>query len=217
MRIYVCTDIHGSARAIDRIREQVKRLKPSLLCCLGDLSIFEHDLDRLLFEMNSFNLPTLMLHGNHESEERLRAACAQLPMIRFIHKEAVTIDGWTFAAFGGGGFDERYPELERLRKGWKGLDWSRTVFLSHAPPFGTTLDDVGEGGEEWHVGSKTLRKLIDEEQPLIVVAGHIHECFLATDSAGATRIENPGPGGRLYDLDALFRERKGTEDAKRGV
>ncbi len=209
MRIYAFTDLHGDSRALRAVQRAVKENEPDAVVMTGDLTIFEHELSPLLSRLHLLKKPVLIVHGNHESAERMRRACARFPRLRFIHKEFLQLGGYTFIGFGGGGFEERYPELEALqkRKSWRLLDWSKVIFLSHAPPFGTALDDVGGKGEEWHVGSKTLRKLIEKRQPLLVLAGHIHDCFGASDLIGATRCENPGPEGKLYDLDALARSR----------
>ncbi len=210
MRIYAFTDTHGNTKSLAHVKQEVRKHKPDLVICTGDLSVFEHELKALLSRVNMFGPPVVMLHGNHEEEDRIRALCGQFPKITFLHKEVLQLGGWTFAAFGGGGFDDHYPELEALlkRKEWKELDWEHTIFLSHAPPHGTSLDDVGELEEAWHVGSKTLTKLVKKHKPLLVLAGHIHECFETSDTIGKTIVENPGPKGKLYDLKVLRQKKK---------
>jgi Icc-related predicted phosphoesterase len=47
-----------------------------------------------------------------------------------------------------------------------------TLLVSHTPPYGTCLDLID--GDE-HVGSRALRKLIEEIQPLVTLHGHLHE------------------------------------------
>jgi len=212
MRIYAFTDLHGDQQALRHLQQAVRREQPDAVVCTGDLTIFEHELSPLLSRLNLLKKPVLIIHGNHEGEARLRAACERFPRITFLHAGFVELGGYTFLGFGGGGFEERYPELEALqkRKSWRLLDWSRTVFLSHAPPYGTTLDDVGEQGGAWHVGSRTLRKLVQKRQPLLVLAGHLHERFGTSDRIGQSRCENPGPEGKLYDLDALHAKRRAT-------
>lgn len=80
----------------------------------------------------------------------------------------------------------------------------RTIFVSHAPPYGTTLDVMSNG---IHVGSKAIRTYIETNQPLISLNGHIHESFFMTGSY-ITRIGRSiciGPGQIHYPkLDAVF-------------
>ena len=48
----------------------------------------------------------------------------------------------------------------------------KTVYLVHCPPHGTNLDVITTGQ---HVGSKSLRKFIETENPFLTLHGHIHE------------------------------------------
>ncbi|MBI2654181.1 metallophosphoesterase [Candidatus Woesearchaeota archaeon] len=48
----------------------------------------------------------------------------------------------------------------------------KTIYVIHAPPYNTKLDIVTTGT---HVGSKAVRKFIEEEQPFLTLHGHIHE------------------------------------------
>lgn len=63
------------------------------------------------------------------------------------------------------------------------------IFCPHAPPYDTECDRLASGE---HVGSPVLRRLIEREQPDVVLCGHIHEAR-GIDYIGETRIVNPGP------------------------
>ena len=63
------------------------------------------------------------------------------------------------------------------------------VFCPHAPPHGTACDRLRSGE---HVGSAALRALVEQEQPDVVLCGHIHEAR-AIDRIGRTQVANPGP------------------------
>ena len=65
----------------------------------------------------------------------------------------------------------------------------KTVIICHTPPYKTKTDRTMFGV---HVGSKKLRKLIEEKKPLCFLCGHIHESA-STDFIGGTLILNPGP------------------------
>jgi Icc-related predicted phosphoesterase len=78
-----------------------------------------------------------------------------------------------------------------------------SIFNFHAPPYGTKLDlapklskdlrvEMVMGMPEFiHVGSKAVKKLEEEFQPLLGLHGHIHESS-ATDRVGKTLCFNPG-------------------------
>ncbi len=62
--------------------------------------------------------------------------------------------------------------------------------VSHQPPYDTINDQVSPGV---HVGSNSIRKFIEEHQPLVCFSGHIHE-GTGIDHIGNTAIVNPGSG-----------------------
>jgi Icc-related predicted phosphoesterase len=47
---------------------------------------------------------------------------------------------------------------------------SKTILLSHSPPFGI-FDEVGNE----HIGSKVLREIIEKKSPYMLICGHVHE------------------------------------------
>lgn len=63
------------------------------------------------------------------------------------------------------------------------------LLCPHAPPHGTVCDRLRSGE---HVGSLALRTLVEQEQPDLVLCGHIHEAR-GEDVIDASRIVNPGP------------------------
>jgi len=94
-------------------------------------------------------------------------------------------------------------------------DPSRAIFNFHAPPYSTNLDyaplldktlrPVVKNGEivMTHVGSKSVRKLEEEYQPILGLHGHIHESR-AFDRVGRTLVINPGSEYNLGILHAAY-------------
>ncbi|NON63385.1 metallophosphoesterase [Acidianus sp. RZ1] len=97
--------------------------------------------------------------------------------------------------------EKLYEELKKQIS--KLTDVSTSIFNLHPPPYNTNLDNaplldenlkpVIRGGEivMVHVGSKAVRKVIEEYQPLVGLHGHIHESR-GFDKIGRTVILNPG-------------------------
>ncbi|MBN1661005.1 MAG: metallophosphoesterase [Anaerolineae bacterium] len=85
-----------------------------------------------------------------------------------------------------------------------------SVFNFHAPPYGSTLDDVPELTEDLTpklggrslvpVGSTAVRDLLKEHQPLLGLHGHIHEGKGAI-RVGKTLCINPGS---MYEQGRLL-------------
>lgn len=97
--------------------------------------------------------------------------------------------------------DKLYEALKREVA--KLSDPSKAIYNFHAPPYGTNLDNaplldkdlkpIVRGGEIvfTHVGSTSVRKIIEETQPILGLHGHIHESR-GFDKIGKTIILNPG-------------------------
>ncbi len=71
-------------------------------------------------------------------------------------------------------------------------DPARTVYVAHTPPYDTALDRM----RTKHVGSRALRKFIEQYQPLLSLHGHIHEAPRLSgryaEQLGTTWSINPG-------------------------
>ena len=75
-------------------------------------------------------------------------------------------------------------------------DCEETLFVLHSPPLGTRCDLV-QGGH--HVGSRAIRRFVEERRPPLVLSGHIHESPRVSgawrDTLGRTTLVNPGQFG----------------------
>ncbi len=99
--------------------------------------------------------------------------------------------------------DKLYKIVEDKIKRSNIKDYSKAIFNFHCPPFNTNLDlapkldknmkIVYVGGKPTmiHVGSTSIRKLIEKYQPILGLHGHIHESY-ASDKIGNTIVLNPG-------------------------
>lgn len=198
MRIFAFTDIHERMPLLARIKRIVAREKVDVVVCAGDFTIFGRSTQKMLAAMNSLGAPLVLIHGNHEDESEVRSFLPLYPNIHFVHDAPAVLAGYTFLGFGGGGFSHIEPELVALERRHAAVFSDRTVFLCHAPPYGTALDQVEEG---WHTGNKSLVELIRRRKPILVLCGHIHECFHVHDELAGTLMINPGPDGEILDFD----------------
>ena len=94
-----------------------------------------------------------------------------------------------------------YRDLKEMAS--KIEDQSKAIYNIHPPPYNTNLDNaplldenlkpVIRGGEIvfTHVGSVSVRKIIEEFQPLVGLHGHVHESR-GFDKIGRTMVFNPG-------------------------
>ncbi|QIW23969.1 phosphoesterase [Sulfolobus sp. S-194] len=86
------------------------------------------------------------------------------------------------------------------------------IFNFHAPPYNTKLDIANMNSKNIHVGSQTVRELIEKYQPLLGLHGHIHESS-NIDKIRNTMVVNPGSnykdGILNYALIVIKKESKG--------
>ena len=195
MKLLAFVDLHGSLKALEKIKNQSK--KADLIVCAGDISIFENNLDYLLFQLNKLNKPVLIIPGNHEDNIDLNKLTNQLNNITNIHKKAFTKDNCLFLGYGGSGFSmvdkEFIKASKKLEKDIKKHQNKKIILITHAPPYKTKLDRIGSEA----CGNKSIKNFITKIKPDLVISGHLHENVGKEDKINKTRLVNPGPFGKI--------------------
>jgi len=194
MRILAVSDLHGDVKPIITY---LNDNKVDLIIIAGDITHFgpAELAEDILNELSSFQIPVLAIPGNCDPES-LHINIDKSPAIN-LHARNLVIKNIGLCGFGGSNptpfntpleFEEIqiYDEAKKALKGVK--EQKITLFITHAPPYGTKTDLLPSGE---HVGSKSLRRIIEELQPTLNICGHIHEAR-GTDKIGKTQIINPG-------------------------
>ncbi len=194
MKILAVSDIHGK---YIKIIDYLKKNTVDLIILTGDITDFGPNelAEEILNEISSFDIPVLAIPGNCDPIN-LYGSIDNSKAVN-IHGKSVTIKNIGICGFGGSNptpfntpleFDEIeiYDNARRVMEEIKNHEV--TLFVTHAPPLGTKTDLLPSGK---HVGSESLRKIIEEFQPSINLCGHIHESR-AIDKIGKTSIINPG-------------------------
>jgi hypothetical protein len=196
MKLLAFADLHNHLPAMKHLEKAVSKHKPDLIICAGDFTVFEHHIGAMARWLDKLGRPALVLHGNHEMEEHVRALCRKSKHLTFIHEKIVTINGITFVGHGGGGFSTREPGFERFVKKHAAQLKRDYVLVTHAPPRGTTLDKLPFG----HVGCTSYADAIKKTSCKLAISGHIHETFGKIGRLGDAVIINPGPAGKVIQL-----------------
>lgn len=183
-------------KVLDSLRNKAKEADG--VVCSGDISVFENDIEKIMKELSKIDKKVLIIHGNHENEDRLKALSDQYENIKFLHKGVYHTGDYVFMGYGGDGFSTNDPEFDRVGKFFKkeAKDKKRIVFFTHGPAHGTNLDEIN--GE--HRGNKSYRNFIDDVQPHLVVSGHLHENAGKSQKIGRTLFLNPGPHGAFVNI-----------------
>lgn len=204
MRIYVASDIHASRSAAERIRAALDAYRPDVFVAAGDVTNFG-PISYARELLASLPVPTLAVPGNCDPREIL-------PVLDEIgvnlHARKATVAGRTFVGLGGSNptpfgtpFELSEEEIDAtLRPLMEG----NAILVSHPPPRGVV--DVVHSGD--HVGSTSVRAVVEEFQPPLVLCGHIHEAR-GVDRVGRTTVVNPGAAreghGALVEIDDTVR------------
>ena len=198
MKILFFVDLHGDMKALREIKERAND-DVDVVVCAGDFTTMERGMGDVLKELNSLGKKVLMIHGNHEDEDGLREACENFENILFIHKAVHHIGEYIFLGYGGDGFSTNDKSFERVADEFfkhEALGKKRIILVTHGPPHGTILDDLGGDFR----GNKSYKKFIDEVKPHVVVAGHLHENAGKHERVERTLYMNPGKNGVVLDI-----------------
>jgi Icc-related predicted phosphoesterase len=209
MKILLCSDLGGKIPAIPK--EMIDQCQFVLLA--GDVTMGAKAEARAEKNFNALaelfppSLPVYYIPGNHDYAYIADAEkYAWIPK-NFIsmHNRFIKIDIPSFPrpiviiGFGGAKLglynnfafseDEIYNSLAALfDKSSSDRLNTFTILLSHDPPFNSALDF---NFQKNHVGSESVRKIIEQYHPQLCVAGHIHESP-GQEKIGSTFAINAG-------------------------
>jgi len=192
MKIAVLSDIHGNIEKINSCGKFLSQCDGIVVC--GDISSHgeEKEIENVVKELKGINKNIFAIPGNMDGKHSIKIL-EKLGVN--IHGKRVEFNGIDFVGCGGStrspfGTPFELDEGEIAECVLKNLKKpEKTIVVCHTPPFNTKTDKIMLG---IHVGSKTLRKIVEEKQPLAFLCGHIHEAS-DIDYIGKTVVLNPGP------------------------
>jgi Icc-related predicted phosphoesterase len=199
MNLLLFSDLHNDLAAARAV--VVRSRRADLLIGAGDFCNARQGLQRCVDVLRGAGKPAVLVAGNNETTEELRAACKDWASAHVLHGSAVTLLGVTFFGLGGGipvtpfgpwSYDFTETEAADLLRGCP----PGCVLVSHSPPKGAV--DVSSRGQS--LGSVAVRQAIDRLRPRLVVCGHIHGSGAQQALLGPTPVVNAGPAGIDWDL-----------------
>lgn len=198
MRLLAFSDIHCD---LDQAATLVERsAEADVVVGAGDFGSVHKGVAETIDALSGIRVPTVLVPGNNETEEELRAAASAWESATVLHGEGTEIDGVPFWGLGAGvpttpwdwSFDlsdeEAAPMLEGCPEG--------SVLVIHSPPRGHA-DQSGSGD---HLGSEAIAAAIERRRPRYALCGHIHESWGSRSQLGETEVVNLGPSGTLLEL-----------------
>ncbi|RLF20634.1 MAG: hypothetical protein DRN15_07030 [Thermoprotei archaeon] len=204
--LLIISDIHGSLGAISRLRKALlqTKVRPECIIVAGDLTHFgdydqAKEIIKLLRELGSSDI--VYVPGNCDPPSLLNR---EIQGAHLIHLRPYMSNDLIFIGIGGGGISPFNTYIEFTEEEFEYLTnkllhlvkkrRDHVVLVTHQPPYMTSLDIVYSGE---HIGSKSIRRLIQALRPLLHVCGHVHEAR-GIERLNSTHSINPGPLRKGY-------------------
>lgn len=197
MKLLAFSDLHRDQDQAQRLVELAR--EADVVLGAGDYATMRKGLEGTIEVLSAIDKPTVLVPGNAESDTELWQACQGWRSAQVLHGDALGLEGAQFFGLGGGvpptpfpwSFDltedEAAAKLESCPEG--------AVLVVHSPPNGH-LDQV----HGRHLGSRAILKAIERKRPVLVVCGHIHQCWGSEAVIGTTPVVNVGPEGRFFEV-----------------
>jgi Icc-related predicted phosphoesterase len=166
----------------------------------GDFASVHEGLEETIDALAAIEAPTVLVPGNNETADALRAAAGSWSAATVLHGEGTTLDGVEFFGLGAGipttPWDWSFDLSDEEATAMLGDCPGGAVLVLHSPPQGHC--DASADGT--HFGSPALLAAIESQQPRLAVFGHIHEAWGCESEVGSTPLRNLGPTGTWIEL-----------------
>jgi len=198
VKILAFSDLHCDLEQGARLVEMAA--EADVVIAAGDFASVHKGLEQTIGTLAAIETPTVVVPGNNETVDALRAAVDGWDAATVLHGEGTTIGGTEFYGLGGGipvtpwdwSFDLDDEAATEMLAGCP----EGTVLVLHSPPK-DHCDSAGGGG---NFGSPALLRAIEEKRPRLAVCGHIHESWGCESTIGETPVRNLGPKGTWLEV-----------------
>jgi uncharacterized protein len=193
VRLLAFSDLH---RDLDQAATLVEMAAAAdVVVGAGDFASVHEGLEEAIGALAAIETPTVLVPGNNETADALRAAAAEWPAATVLHGEGATIAGVEFFGLGAGipvtPWDWSFDLDDEAASAMLAPCPEGAVLVLHSPPKGHC-----DGG----FGSPALLAAVQEKRPALVVFGHIHEEWGCSSEVGDTPLRNLGPKGTWLEV-----------------
>ncbi len=193
MKLLAFSDLHRDLEQAAALTEMAA--EADVVIGAGDFASVHEGLDETIQALSGIETPTVLVPGNNETADALRAAAGVWAAATVLHGEGTTIDGVEFFGLGAGvpvtPWDWSFDLDDEAAAALLAPCPQGAVLVLHSPPRGHC-----DGG----FGSAALLAAVEEKQPRLVVFGHIHEHWGCASTVGETPLRNLGPKGTWLEV-----------------
>src|SRR3954447_26026 len=167
MKLLAFSDLHRDLQQGARLVEM--SAGADVVIGAGDFASVHEGLEETIGALAAIEKPTVLVPGNNETADALRAATASWQAATVLHGEGTTIDGVEFFGLGAGipttPWDWSFDLSEEEASAMIAPAPPGCVLVLHSPPQGHC-----DGGDpDTHFGSTALLTAVEEKQPRLVV------------------------------------------------
>lgn len=199
MKLLAFSDLHrdlGQAATLVEMSADA-----DLVIGAGDFASVHEGLEETIDALAPITTPTLLVPGNNETVDALRAAAAaEWSAATVLHGEGTTIDGVEFFGLGAGipvtPWEWSFDLDDEAAAAMLAPCPEGAVLILHSPPRGHC--DAGFDGN--HFGSPALAAAIEAKRPKLAVFGHIHEAWGCESDLDGAPLRNLGPKGTWLEV-----------------
>lgn len=193
MKLLAFSDVHCDLGAVASLVDQARGVE--VVAAVGDFARMHEGLEETVRPLREIEVPVVLVPGNNETEDALRAVCEGWEGATVLHGDSAEVEGVTFFGIGAGvpttPWDWSFDLTEEEAEGKLASMPEGAVLLSHSPPKG----HVDKG-----FGSEAVLRAVEEKRPRAVLCGHIHEEWGGESRIGETVVRNLGPDGYVMEL-----------------
>jgi Icc-related predicted phosphoesterase len=198
VRLLAFSDLHTDLGQAQRLVERSAEV--DVVVGVGDFASVHSGLTETIAALRAIEAPAVLVPGNNETEDALRAACADWGRAVVLHGGGTEIDGVAFFGLGAGvpvtPWDWSFDLTEEAAAELLEACPEGCVLAVHSPPRGHV--DVSSAGR--HLGSEAVLRAIERSRPRVALCGHIHESWGMQSRIGPTPVINLGPEGMVLDV-----------------
>jgi Icc-related predicted phosphoesterase len=198
VRILAFSDLHRDLEQGAQLVEM--SAEADVVIGAGDFASVHEGLEETIGALAAIEAPTVLVPGNNETVDALRAAAAGWSAATVLHGEGTEIEGVAFFGLGAGipvtPWDWSFDLDDEAAAEMLAACPADAVLVLHSPP----RDHCDSAGDGSHFGSPALLRAIEEKRPRLAVCGHIHESWGCESSVGSTPVRNLGPRGTWIEV-----------------
>lgn len=188
--MFALSDLHSSPKFLEEFEKEFKEKKGEIFFLTGDLVVSNHFVDKVFsfLENISKNNRVFAIPGNCD-EKFVEKKLDELGINVDKKRKEIEEKGLNVVGFGGSLKTPFSTPNERDEEDFYSifeLVDSKTILLSHTPPFGI-FDEI----EHEHIGSKVLLEIIEKRKPYMLLCGHVHEVWGVKKVGPTTVIKLP--------------------------